>query len=201
MPGLIKCEICGKQFITITATHLKTHNITLDIYKQQFPDTVVEVPGARVEHTKFAKTDLFADKLEDVFIAPTKEKEEKDKKDIFVKNEDPHTKDFFVKDLSIVYPDVEKDRYIERFSITRDMLEFRFVTDLCIPSLMLILEFPKVFWHNENTPNAMRHALLESIGWKTIIIDSASPETDEVYKLIGEFVRTNKKVSNVSVSK
>lgn len=36
--GLVKCRVCGKGFVTITITHLKSHGLTFDDYKRLFPD-------------------------------------------------------------------------------------------------------------------------------------------------------------------
>jgi len=36
--SLIQCQVCGKRFITITRTHLKSHGLTFDDYKRLFPD-------------------------------------------------------------------------------------------------------------------------------------------------------------------
>jgi hypothetical protein len=38
---IIKCEICGEEFDQITATHLKTHDITMCEYREQFPDALL----------------------------------------------------------------------------------------------------------------------------------------------------------------
>ena len=36
-----KCEICGKEFKAITNSHLKSHNITTEDYKNKFPDAIL----------------------------------------------------------------------------------------------------------------------------------------------------------------
>ena len=38
IPSKIKCKICGKEYKQITATHLKTHDMTMHEYREQFPD-------------------------------------------------------------------------------------------------------------------------------------------------------------------
>ena len=43
----IRCEICGKEFEQITYAHLKTHSITFDEYREQFPDALLVSDGCR----------------------------------------------------------------------------------------------------------------------------------------------------------
>lgn len=52
----IRCEICKVQFLRITNTHLKTrHGITIQKYKEMFPDALIDSIGLanrRVKHLK-----------------------------------------------------------------------------------------------------------------------------------------------------
>ena len=43
----VKCEICGKEFEQITATHLKTHGINMHEYREKFPDASLISEGCR----------------------------------------------------------------------------------------------------------------------------------------------------------
>lgn len=38
---MVKCQLCGKEFQTITNTHLKLHNIDIEKYKKHFPDSIL----------------------------------------------------------------------------------------------------------------------------------------------------------------
>jgi len=40
----VNCQLCGKGFISITATHLKTHNVTFLEYKLRFPEAPIKSP-------------------------------------------------------------------------------------------------------------------------------------------------------------
>ena len=57
---MVECQICKRQFTRITHTHLKTHNITLDEYGEQFPN------ASTVSEELRAK---FATNTEEFFIA------------------------------------------------------------------------------------------------------------------------------------
>jgi hypothetical protein len=37
----VRCEVCGKEFEQITNTHLKTHGITFNEYREQFPNALL----------------------------------------------------------------------------------------------------------------------------------------------------------------
>ncbi len=39
---MINCLICGKEYIQIAHNHMKTHNLTLMEYKEQFPNAVLQ---------------------------------------------------------------------------------------------------------------------------------------------------------------
>ena len=41
----IKCEICGKEFGIITSTHLKKHGMSIQEYREQFPDASLVPDG------------------------------------------------------------------------------------------------------------------------------------------------------------
>jgi hypothetical protein len=47
----IKCKICGREFKFITVTHLKTHDITICEYREQFPDALIVSEGWRKKHS------------------------------------------------------------------------------------------------------------------------------------------------------
>lgn len=52
----IKCQLCGKEFLRITNTHLwKEHQITMEEYKRQFPKAPIDAKGLaynRVAHLR-----------------------------------------------------------------------------------------------------------------------------------------------------
>ena len=43
----VRCEICGREFVTIAHGHLKTHGISADEYMEQFPDAPLISEGYR----------------------------------------------------------------------------------------------------------------------------------------------------------
>jgi len=38
---MVKCEVCGKEFLVIMFSHLKLHNLTMSEYKNMFPDVQI----------------------------------------------------------------------------------------------------------------------------------------------------------------
>jgi hypothetical protein len=51
MEDEVVCMVCGRSFKHITNTHLKTHGMTVDSYKEMFPDTSMISEKTCINHT------------------------------------------------------------------------------------------------------------------------------------------------------
>jgi hypothetical protein len=47
-----KCQICGKKMLRITATHLDTHNVTVEAYKKQYGENSLKPDMSRVNRDR-----------------------------------------------------------------------------------------------------------------------------------------------------
>lgn len=77
------------------------------------------------------------------------------------------------------FPDVKNSFFIEKTNISNH-LEYRLVTDICVPSLKIDFEFPQTFWHNHDMPKASRDFILKRDGWAIIDIPGAKPSNTEI---------------------
>lgn len=59
-------------------------------------------------------------------------------------------------------------------------LDYRIVTDICIPLKKIDLEFPKTFWHNHGMPDIHRNHKIERDGWIIIEINKIDPTVEDV---------------------
>jgi hypothetical protein len=83
--------------------------------------------------------------------------------------------------LQTVFPitSVINNFAIEKFY--RDgILEYRYITDIAIPSKNIDLEFTKCFWHNNQLTDQYRNQKLERDGWIVIEIPDLAPTVDIV---------------------
>lgn len=184
--GKIICQICGKSYLVVNPLHLKTHNITIDEYKERFPDA----PMSTKEHIKRGKYGkqkdmLIHNELEEVIV-----EEELDDIEIFAKSEtsnlDPMTKmkRKILEHLKYHYSNTEMDYLIRQFG-KDGRLKFEFISDFCDPVLKIVFQFPGTFWHNFDLIIDLNKTVkLEQYGWKVIKIRSKNPSYDTIDKAI-----------------
>lgn len=93
--------------------------------------------------------------------------------------------------LVSLFPDLKNSYFVEKLSISGS-LEFRLVTDMCLPSKRIDFEFPNTFWHNQDIQKSSRDSMLKNIGWKIIDFPGPKPSLTE----IKEILKINKLIKN-----
>lgn len=88
--------------------------------------------------------------------------------------------------LLYYFQDLKNSYFIEKINKS-GMLESRLVTDICIPSRMLDIEFPNAFWHNRDVPKHNRDTTLKESGWKIIDINESKPTITDVKNVLKKF--------------
>jgi hypothetical protein len=86
---------------------------------------------------------------------------------------------------------IVNNHYVEK-SFLNGVLEYRFITDISIPSIKLDLEFPKSFWHNYDRPKEIRDYILKNDGWTIIDIMDSAPSITSVEKHIKTYLTKKK---------
>ena len=193
--GDVICQLCGKAFNMIVATHLKKeHNTTMKEYKEIFPNVPVSSLSFRA-NKRFKNVEIFKDeskenefdldKIPEVKIdefnldkIPTVDSKTSKEAKNFLEDVKNFSKEYKVSEfpdptnsiqrhklkilnfLISYFPDVRNSYFIEKHSLS-GMMEYRLVTDICIPSIKVDLEFPKTFWHNIDLPKFNRDERLK----------------------------------------
>lgn len=202
--GKAICQICGEAFNFIASPHfLKKHNMTTAEYRKQYPDSPIASHSFKAKQKKHSKANLFIPK-EEVEI----EKEfYLDNKDPLVKKHKKFTKRIKTPKCDIIkeYPnknnsihqdkikilnlllqffqDVQDSYYIMKYSLS-GFLDYTLITDICIPSMKIDIEFPETFWHNQDRPKVVRDLTLKQDGWKIIDILGKNPSLEEIENII-----------------
>jgi hypothetical protein len=202
--GKVICQICGKPFMILTPSHLKTHGLKYSEYSNKFPGaptTTEEFKALSMysKPSKYSKEDLniLGDEkvvdedipvISDDFELPKAKKPEKkiDKTPMGVKKREIF--EFLVEYL----PHLKMDYQIEIKGPMDQMfgapVVFSTISDFADPVLKINFEFPGTFWHNmvfgAEDPN--RETKLKGYGWKVITIKSKSPSTKEIAKKLKE---------------
>lgn len=88
--------------------------------------------------------------------------------------------------LLYYFQDLKNSYFIEKINKS-GMLESRLITDICIPSRMLDIEFPNAFWHNRDVPKHNRDTTLKESGWKIIDINESKPTITDVKNALKKF--------------
>jgi len=176
MENYIKCRVCGKEFKFLTPNHLKLHNMSMQEYRQQFPDAELkaktkkkEIPEEIPEHDVIENPDILSETdLDDLGENPDICHVEKNK---------------ILQQLKTVLPNVEKDYLIQIYNLTRDQLLFECITDFADPVEKIVIDFPHAFWHNRPIPNeVVRNSRLRQFGWKVLTVT----DTDVVFEKLSE---------------
>jgi len=196
--GKVICQICGKPYLVITPTHLKTHKIGgYDEYTKRFPGAPLsndefKKRGSVGKKVKDAPKELFAKemnpilKVEDVFVDDIEpEIEEVDIEQIFAKDvsKDPiHNIKLKVLDmLKMYFANVEENFVAVLKNSVTGLIYREYITDFADPILRIDFEFPDTYWHNgEGYPDALRDKNMADYGWRVIRIRSNSPTIKDI---------------------
>lgn len=191
--GKIICQICGKSFSMVTPSHLqRKHNMSLEEYRNKFPDISL-TSNQFNKSRKYETSDLFTPSDEPVIESEINDTEP-DEDPIFedLENQIPvNTKTKkpdkitlnrlrVLRDLQKFYKHVQQNYIIQKFAKS-GKLEYEFVTDYADPLLKIIVNFPRVFWHNKDIyqdPN--KNNKLMKDGWKIFEIYSPSASTKDI---------------------
>jgi len=88
--------------------------------------------------------------------------------------------------LLFYFNDLKNSYFIEKIN-KNGILESRLITDICIPSKKLDIEFPNTFWHNRDVPKHNRDTTLKETGWKIIDINESNPTITDVKNALKKF--------------
>jgi hypothetical protein len=211
--GKVICILCGKPFHQITPQHLrKEHDISIEDFRTKYPD--VSLTGLQFRSKqKYKYSTLFEEiaknvtgevKIEDI------EEFDLDK----IPSLPKHFKNIEIKDsvkpLAVTYPnpnntihkekikilnflltifpnDLQNSYFIEKRSIVGGYLEYRLITDICIPSKKLVFEFPDTFWHNSGQMMYNKYTTLRKDGWNVIEFPGLLPSEEEMKFILKKF--------------
>ena len=84
------------------------------------------------------------------------------------------------------YQDLKNSYFIEKNN-QAGMLESRLITDICIPSRKIDIEFPNAFWHNRDIPKHNRDTTLKNTGWIVIDVNESRPTITDVKNALKKF--------------
>jgi len=195
--GKAICQLCGKSFEIISATHLKKHNIPYEKYKKLYPEAAL-CSTKRIVRTQnnFNDTfvnDVLSDQEEETFsddeIGIPIDKEIDDM-GLFKNNEideiDPEyeyvhpEKVNILKFLKRLYPQLENNYAVEQRNY-EDTIIFNYITDIADPITKVIFDFPNAFWHNSDKKQlSVKKRHFAQTGWRVITIPNAHPTTKDL---------------------
>jgi len=197
------CQICGRGFISITPTHLKTHNITFSEYKLRFPKAPIISNRSPIFHRDTNDKVLATEKdapineiIDDERDIPKKDVNPVihqeiifDDKQLFTDNLKSQdicntSKDKILVYLKSFFRNIEKNYMIQEYALSGNLV-YEVITDFADPVLKLNIEFPNTFWHNSLfVNNRLRNIRLEEYGWKVIEIKKSSPSLKAIENIL-----------------
>lgn len=194
--GKVACEICGERFKIITTVHLKKHKISLQEYKEKYPNA--KLTGAKYSMSMKQKgNDIFKRKMEVDTISDMKEPviEESVSDDITPEIEEiaitdldmePVPEDKIGQQIGTVlniiktyFPKTEKNYFIRKINLN-NQLAYEFITDYADPMAKIIFDFPNTFWHNNHHTNIFRNRRIKEDGWKVFTFNSKNPDFEKL---------------------
>lgn len=194
--GQVICQVCKKGFQVIGATHLAKHNMTMETYKEKFPEVPLSAKSFSAR-AKFRDLEGFAGQNEDTFqetvsnLPDSKEIRQKAKEleQVEVKEEKPKNLPPILKSkvdiidfLKNMYSSVTENYFIEKRNLS-GLLEYSYITDIVDLNSKTNFEFPQAFWHNRDArQDRLRDEKLKTDGWTVIRINEHYPTTDDLKK-------------------
>ena len=193
--GKVICQECGKEFMILTPSHLKTHDLKYGEYKDKYPDAPLTNEEFKAlsmysKPSKYSDEDvaiLGKETVIDENIPVIDDEFELPKVQVAQKFSTPmEAKKYEIFQFLINhFPDIKMDYKIEIRDLENNVL-FGTISDYSDPFLKVNIEFPDTFWHNmdECGDDLNRTRKLEEHGWKVISIKSPSPDIKKIEKAI-----------------
>lgn len=195
--GKVICQICGKDFMILTPSHLKTHDgMTYAKYKTKFPDAPITNEEFKAiskysRPEKYSKEDLELLGEETIIenddIPVIDDDFEMPKITSLKKFDNPMDakKNEILEFLIGFLPNVRMNHMIEVKDSQGNHI-YSTISDFADPFLKVDVEFPKTFWHNRDAVfnDPLRNDKLENHGWKVVVVNSNSPSIEQIEKAI-----------------
>ena len=192
--GKVICQVCGKSFMILTPSHLKTHNLKYSEYSQKFPDAPITNEEfkalSKYSKPKYSEEDheiLGKETEVDDDVPVIDDEFEIPKEKIKKKFDNPMDakKHEIYECLRDYLPDLRMDSLIEIFDIQQNLI-FSTISDFSDPVMRINVEFPDTFWHNKDAlyHDKSRRRKLEEQGWKVVTIKGPAPSTAVIEKAI-----------------
>lgn len=84
------------------------------------------------------------------------------------------------------FQDLKNSYFIEKYN-KAGLLEVKLVTDICIPSKKIDIEFPNAFWHNRDVIKHNRDVILKECGWIIVDVIEPRPTVTDVKNILKKF--------------
>jgi len=193
--GKVLCQVCMKPFGVIGATHLKKHDMTMDQYKEQYPDAPL---SSKAFKAKANLRDIkgFGSGDDETKPNPLMEDGEVSAKDVRQKAKEAEQKKEpekepeklipilqnkvdIIKFLKTIYPVVRENFFIEKRNHINDALEYSFITDIVDLQTKTIFDFPNAYWHNQDArQDYYKDKKLQDDGWTIHRFTNKHPSVD-----------------------
>jgi hypothetical protein len=148
--------------------------------QKEIPDFKVENDDINVEDLKVKVEEIFGnvngiENINDPFISKISDVIRR-KNVVYVdpRNLTSPDKAELITYLMNIFSDIQNNFFIEKVTLG-GFLVYRYVTDICNPTLKIDFEFPNAFWHNEDVPRIVKDPILKRDGWKIINVLSSKP--------------------------
>lgn len=200
--GRVNCQVCGRNFQVISPTHLKKHNLKYSEYKLRFPDAPLSNEEFAIKGLYGRNKEMFQIKEEDEFMGEEvildEDEDIEDVEEIRIEElakiatDEPTDKIAGMKNkvynhLLMYFSNVKENYKIKKL-LSDGRASYEYITDFCDPVLMVVFDFPKTFWHNNDVfLDPLKHEKLKSDGWKIVVINSRAPSLKEIEEAIKDF--------------
>ena len=193
--GKVMCQVCGKPYMILTPSHLKTHGLKYSEYNRKFPGAPMTTEEFKAL-SKYSKPSKYTEEdmkilgketiidddipvIDDDFEMPKVQVSKKFSNPIDAKKHQIFS--FLVEFL----PNLKMDHLIKIMNV-QNVHQHSVISDFADPFMKINVEFPDTFWHNMNTgfrdPN--RNGKLREYGWKVITVKGPNPSIKAIDKAL-----------------
>jgi hypothetical protein len=192
--GKVICQVCGKAYMILTPSHLKTHNLKYSEYKNKFPGAPITTEEFKAI-SKYSKPSKYTEEdhkllgeeriiddipvIDDEFEMPKIETTKKFSNPIEAK------KYGILTFLAEFLPSVKQDHMIVVTTV-QNVAIFQTISDFADPVLKIDIEFPDTFWHNQDmiSNDPSRNGKLIENGWRVVTVRGNAPTNKDIEKAL-----------------
>lgn len=173
----IECKICGKALGALTTTHLRNHGISMQEYREMFPEAKVSLSMEEKQQRKKREkiSTILGMDIEQFSL-------DQDISNLLSEGQNISLTNFEAvkKVIKQLFSSASFDHQFILKDVDGTPKDYFFV-DVAVPEGKFVIEFPNSFFHNSPPHlDILKKEMLREVGWETIVFSQRDPTPGEI---------------------